>query len=221
LHLPIEQARVCRLDVAQNFIMMRPVIDYLSAFLTARYYKRTDIGDKGTVSFCNGLRKLLFYDKTRELEKHKQEIPDSFRGKNILRYECQFMRRIGKQFGRQIVTAENLYDEVFYRKPVKRWNAEYYLIQKVRSERALNMRGQREYLQSLALYGLQNIGGAEIALDLIKGARQRGEIGDKMSQRLKKLTIAIVQAREATEPPDGDFIRELDEKVGEAFRLAG
>jgi hypothetical protein len=199
--------------------MNRPVIDYLSAFLAARYYKRWDIADKGTVSFRNGMRELLFYDKTRELEKKKEEIPDLFRGKNILRYECQFMRRLGKQFGKDIVTAENLYDEIFYRKPVNKWNAEYFLIQKVQKERALSMKGQKEYLHSLAFFGLQNIGGADVALDLIKGARQRGEIGDKMRQRLRKLTVDIVQARAAaTEPPAGDCIEELDENIRQTLK---
>lgn len=81
------------------------------------------------------------------------------------------------------------------------------------------MTGQKEYLQSLAFYGLQNIGGIDVALDIIKGARLRGEIGKKTGQRLKKLTISIAQAKPATpgEPAAAeDCIQELDSKVRQA-----
>lgn len=217
LHLPIEQARVCRLDIAENFIMKRPVVDYLSTFLTARYYKRSDIADRGTVSFNNGLRMLCFYDKARELKrelkKNKQVIPDDFKGKNILRYECRFIKRLGNQFGKKIVTAENLYDEIFYSKPVKKWNEEYFLIQKITKKRALSMNGQKKYLESLAFYGLQNIGGADVALDLIKGAWQRGEIDKNKRGRLRKLTIHISQPIASIELPSDDCIQELDDKI--------
>ena len=217
LHLPVERARVCRFDVAQNFLMKRPVIEYLSALNGARYYKRSDFADRETVTFHNTQRSLCFYDKALELEKKKEGMPDYFKGKNILRYESRFQKRLGKQFGRRIVTVENLFDEIFYMKPIKKWSGEYFLIQKIRKERALCMKGQREYLESLAFYGLQNIGGVDVALDLIRGARERGEIGKKTGQRLRKLTFEIAQARAAgSEQPADDCIEELDNKVRQA-----
>ena len=215
LHLSIEEAKICRFDVAYNWSMKRPVIEYTSALLSAPYCKRSDFADRETVTFHNTMRSISIYDKAREVEKKKEAIPEFYQGKNILRYETSFKARLGKQFGKQIITVKDLTDEVFYMKPIKKWKELYFLIQKTRKERALCMTGQKEYLQSLAFYGLQNIGGVDVAIDLIRGARERGEIGKKTAQRLRGLTKEIAEARAAAliEQPADDCIHELDEKV--------
>jgi hypothetical protein len=217
LRIPIDEAQVSKFEMAQTFIMKRPAVDYLSAFIGAPFLKRTDFEDRETVSFKNTLRELQFYDKVNELIKKGQEVPEVFKGKNTLRYEARFNSRLGIQFNKKIVTVKDLTEEVFYMTAIDKWKDQYFLIQKIRKDRALNMTGQREYLQSLAFYGLQNIGGIDVALDLIKGARLRGEIGKKTGQRLKKLTLSIAQAKPATPETTGeDCIQELDSKVRQA-----
>lgn len=216
LQLPIAQAKVWRFDIANNFIMKKPPVDYLSCLLTAPHLKRFDFADRETINFKNSLRELSFYDKARELESRKKQLPDLFKGKNILRYEARYLSRIAKQFHRQAVFIKDLADEVFYMKAINGyWKEPYFLIQKVRKEMALNMKGQREYLKSVAFYGLQNIG-IDTAMDLIKGARLRGEIGDKTAQRLRKLTLEITQAERGQVMPPEDCIDELDTKVRQA-----
>jgi hypothetical protein len=215
LKLPIAEAQVWQIHLANNFIMRRPSIDYLTCMIAAPYYKRSDYADRETVNFKNTLRELCFYDKARELESKKKPLPDLFNGKNILRYEARFKKRLSKQFKRQSVYAKDLSDEIFYMTAIKRWKEEYFLISKTRKDKALDMTGQREYLQSLAFYGLQNIG-VDTAIDLIKGARLRGEIGKKTGMRLKKLTLSIAQAGGSqVKEPDG-CIQELDTKVRQA-----
>lgn len=217
LRIPIDEAQVWRFDMAHTFIMQRPASEYMSALVSAPYFKRTDFEDRQTVSFKNTLRELQFYDKVSELEEKGQNVPDIFKGKNTLRYEARFLRRLGNQFNKKTVTVKDLTEEIFYMQAVNKWKEQYFLIQKIRKDRALNMTGQKEYLQSLAFYGLQNIGGIDVALDLIKGARLRGEIGKKTGQRLKKLTLSIAQAKPATPgDPAEDCIQELDSKVRQA-----
>jgi hypothetical protein len=217
LKIPIDEAQVRRFDMAQTFIMKRPVSEYMSALVAAPFLKRTDFSDRETVSFKNTLRELQFYDKRLELEKKGQTVPDVFKGKNTLRYEARFLSRLGNQFNKKTVTVKDLTDEIFYMTAINKWKEQYFLIRKIRKDRALIMTGQREYLQSLAFYGLQNIGGIDIALDIIKGARLRGEIGKKTGQRLKKLTLEIAQAKPATTGEGAeDCIQELDTKVKQA-----
>jgi hypothetical protein len=216
LKLPIADAQVWQIHLANNFIMRRPPIDYLTCMIGAPYYKRSDYADRETVNFKNTLRELCFYDKARELENKRKPLPDLFKGKNVLRYEARFIKRLSRQFKRQEVHARDLSDEVFYMTAINRWKEEYFLIQKIRKDRALNMTGQKEYLQSLAFYGLQNIGGVDTAMDLIKGARLRGEIGKKTGQRLKKLTLSIAQAGGGQVNDPEECIPELDNKIRQA-----
>ena len=217
MHTPIKESRVCSFEIAQNMIMKTPVINYLSAFAWSRFLKRSDFSDRETITFHNQQRALCFYDKVKECKSKKQEIPDIFQGKNILRYECRFQRRLGNQFGKKDLILENLYDDIFYMKPINKWKDEYFLIQKIKRERAIAMTGQRDYLLSLAFYGLQNIGGVDVAMDLIREARQRNEIDKKMKQRLRNLTREIIEAKGVTVENDaGDCIQELDSKVMQA-----
>lgn len=216
LHLPIALAQIWRFDLANNFTMKRPAIDYLACFMAAPHYKRFDFADRATVNFKNGLRELSFYDKARELESKRKPIPDIFKGKNILRFESRLLKRIGKQFNRRSVYAKDLSDEIFYMRAINDyWKEPYFLINKIRKEMALNMKGQREYLKSVAFYGLQNIG-VDTAMDLIKSAHLRGEIGDKTAQRLRKLTLEITQAEKGQDKKPDDCIDELDAKVRQA-----
>jgi hypothetical protein len=213
LNLPIGEARVFRLDIGQNFIMQRPVVDYLSLLLAAPYHKRTDFSDRETVNFQNKLRILSFYDKAHELEARRQVMPGAFSGKRILRYEARYIKRIGNQFGRHAVYAKDLSDEIFYRKAIDKWKDQYFLIKKVRKDQALNMNGQRQFVQSLAYYGMETLGGAERVIDLISGARQRGEISKKTRQRLRKLVLEVAQGKGGIVGADRGCIEELDHKV--------
>jgi hypothetical protein len=219
LHLPVERAKVCRFDLAQNFIMQRPVSDYICRMTEARYFKRDDYSDRQSVLFKNSLNAIVLYDKLRQLEhcrRHgeKEPIPELFQGRNVLRIENRFLRRLGRQFDRQSVTVADLYEPIFYKTALTKYRDGYFLIQKTRKETALDMRNVKTYEQSLAFFGLQNIGGYEMARQIIQSAFQRGAIQKHTYYKLLKKTRALALLKNGRET--GDIIHELDEKVMQA-----
>jgi hypothetical protein len=214
LHLPISAAKVCRFDLAQNFIMQHPVKDYLSRMSQVRYFRKSEYSDRQSLLFENGLRAIAVYDKGRQLAKAHKEIPDLFKGKNVLRYEYRFMRRLGKQFKREQVIGADLYDEIFYKRALDKWEQSYFLIQKVRKGKAICMHDVKSFIKSLAFYGIENIGGVDVALDLVKGAKARGEIQKQTYYRLMDAIKEVAIQKEKSE--SSDIIEELDSKVRQA-----
>ncbi len=217
LGLPMGEASLYRLDVAQNFIMKNPLQDYYSQLGEARYYKRSEFADRQSIQYVNGRRALIFYDKNAELEKKKVAVPELFKGRNVLRYEARFLHKLGEQFDRlPPVKASALGDEIFYIKALDKWCDEYFLIQKIARERALNMTNAKELERSLAFYGLMSIGGQDVALDLVRSAKSKGELSKMQFQRLRAKVKEIAGISLKSGAPEAEAIHELDEKVRQA-----
>ena len=214
LSLPMEQARVYRLDLAANLIMKKAVVIYLPQLVSAPRLKRSEIADRQTLNFTNRQKTLCLYDKVQELRAKREPLPDIFTGRNVLRYENRLLRRLAAQFKRGEVRASDLSNEVFYIQALDKWKGDYFLIQKIRREQILNMESVKALEKALAFYGLQVIGGQETALDLIRAEREQGRI-DKMQyhrlrEKIKELSVAHCRAEES------DDISELDDKVRQA-----
>jgi hypothetical protein len=217
LKFPCGEAQVRRIDVASTLLMQNPVIDYMSTLSSVPRCPRSDFHDRQTLSFKNYQKEIVVYDKVQQLIDKRQVVPEMFKGKNALRYEARFTSRLPAQFKKAIITAADLSEEVFYMETVKKWREQYFIIHKVAKERAFDMTGQKEYLRSLAFYGLKNIG-VDVALDILRGEPQNSEADRKRVQRLKALTLEIAEAK-----PEGlnrstaeECIYELDQKVRQA-----
>ena len=134
LALSIHRAKVWRIDLAENFILNRPVREYLSLLGDIRHFKRFPYENEG-LRYKNGVRQMVFYDKVKEYRDKKQsaQIPEVFQGRKVLRYELRFMRRLKQQFGSEI-KALDLYNENFYIGIVNRWQSAYSSIRKLTSK---------------------------------------------------------------------------------------
>jgi len=210
LHLPVGEAKVGRLDVAQNLIMRAPVGEYLACLESAPYCKRSDVADRETVYFQSAQKCLAFYDKARQLTRAKAKVPDVFTGRNVLRFEARFLKRIGRQFDKKELRAAELYVDSFYVQVHKRYGQEYSLIQKVRRKVALQMQDGRKLIDSIAAWHLQEPGELDRVIDLVRSSKEKGDI-DKVQcwrhiQKLKALACAKVGDVD-------DRIDELDSKV--------
>src|SRR5271157_4804561 len=72
LHLPMNQAKVSRLDIAENIMIEKPVIAYLPQFVSAPYLNKDSYCNGEGVLFKNRQKALAFYDKPKEIsDKHK------------------------------------------------------------------------------------------------------------------------------------------------------
>jgi hypothetical protein len=214
LGLPMASAMVHRIDVGANLVMKYPLASYMPLLGDAPYMKKSFWADRQTVQYSNKRRVMVFYDKLADMERLKESIPEPVQGKNLLRVELRLLKKSAKQLGKNQITGADLYNELFYIKPIDKFNEQYFLIQKLRKETAISMKGQKEFLYSLAFWGLQSLGGQDTALGLLKAEKEKGNLSKMQMSRLKAKLKEIATMRLA----DGGAgeIMELDSKIRQA-----
>ena len=132
LHIDMSQGSISRLDFGTNLILDRPFNEYIP-FLgdlpnhTSHWFGS---GKNRTRSFSNGRREIRFYDKIREVKKKGHKIPDAWLGHNVCRYEVSF-RHPAKDFHKQPITANMLYENNFFLMALERWKELYFKIHKI------------------------------------------------------------------------------------------
>nr|WP_321408082.1 phage/plasmid replication protein [uncultured Carboxylicivirga sp.] len=216
LHLPFNLANVTRIDLAQNMIMQYEEHLYYPYLGTAPYYNRLE--QNNGLYYQNNKRTKLFYGKVHEQKIKKKQIPELYRGKNVLRFELRFIERLREQLKQPQITAELLYNESFYINLVKRWRDEYLSIQKINSKlRNMKPTGStKELIEHMALIQLLEHGQPHV-LAIIKEWQEQKLITKKQAQdhrnKIKKL------ASQKADDKGNELINELTRKVKEAARF--
>jgi len=218
LHLPMGKAVVTRMDIAQNFIVKHPPQVYLNHLGALRYANRLQ-EPSGLYYSLNGGR-LCFYDKNKEQKSKREEIPDLYNGRNVLRYERRYTQRIAAKFGVAEVTGAMLYDEAFYIEALNRWKADYQAIQKI-NDITLNFQAMKtkQELYKMGILSLTEQAGGQVEMiNQINEAQQRGELTKKQAYDLRVAVNEACQLKEGLTAPN-EAIQELDKKVAEAVRF--
>ena len=220
LHLPMDKASVTRMDVAQNFIMKHPVAVYLNHLGVLRNTERLE-EPSGLYYRFNKKDRLCLYDKNREQRDKGGTIPDLYLGKNVLRCERRFIKRIATKFGATEVTGARLYNEAFYIQVLNAWKDDYQAIQKINDIDTIDFQSVKTVTQLNKFcirIAVQEAGGLIQVLNQIKEAQLRGKIDKVQACRLK---TAINNACQETggQTAKNEAIKELDKKVAEAVRL--
>jgi len=128
LKVPVLKAEVRRIDFSTNFILPE-IPNYYYGYLldaprTKRELKNTSL------YFTNKSKQLLFYDKIEWAKKENPDIPISWVGKNILRYEYRFFRDSIKKLSSKKVLLGDLIKPDIYIQILDKWQTEYFKIQK-------------------------------------------------------------------------------------------
>ena len=165
LGLDVSNFDVWRVDIGATFLMNHPVCNYLAYIESCSRYKLEKFSTE-TRQFVNGLRKIIFYDKVKEvLKKEPKEIIENLKSNgfsetdNYFRYELQIKRRTKKTFGLTEFKARHLYDEKIYIKMIELWKREFFKVKKKREIMDFQSDGQikpRDLKESLASIGLEN-----------------------------------------------------------------
>lgn len=216
LCLPIDRAKVTRIDFAQNFLMRYEPEAYYPYLGECQYYKR--LSQPKAVYWSNGNRTKLMYNKVAEAKKKGVVLPDVWSGQNVLRYEMRYTRRLPKNLQQHEITASTLQDEKFYMALVKRWIAEYEAIHKLNQINLdyTEMNSPKDFMKQMALMQIRQIGQHK-AMDLVEDMRAKGAF-DKPEyySRLKREIRELCKTPELT--TSTDLITELDKKVSAAKR---
>lgn len=211
LYLPIEKAKVNRLDIATHFMMKHRANEYFSLLGDKPYFQRVQ-ATGNTLYYNTKLKKLVFYDKIKEAKNF--EIPSIYKNENLLRYELRHTGRLTKHFNMYEVKALNLYEETFYINLIDKWVKEYFAIKKNRKLTIKNMDKIRTVKDAeniifgimLNKHGLSNIN------EIIKDMKLSKVYPDpKYYSRLKGKLEKLAKLPEITEK--SELINELDKHV--------
>jgi hypothetical protein len=211
LHLPMIEAIIRRIDLAQSFIVNYPTELYYPYLGESSYFER--LIQPQSLYYNNGLRVKLFYNKIAEVKKKRLLIPEIWQNKNVLRYELRYISRLPQQLYVNKVLAKTLYEEQFYINQIDRWHSEYEAINKL-NQTNLNlnrMKKPKDFINQMAALYINSIGQNE-AFKLVEQMKanncfEHKEYYSRVKQDIKKLSKSM-ECEEKNE-----LITELSKKI--------
>jgi hypothetical protein len=218
LHLPVERAKVTRIDIAQNLMMRYPVDVYLHHL--GELKSSTRLLEPNGLYYSQRMGRLAFYNKVKEVRTHHEKIPELYQHGHCLRYEQRYTSRLPNQLGVPEVAASLLYDEAFYSMILQRWKDTYFAINKI-NDTQINisaMKTKQQLYKMGVLSLIERAGGVTQMLQQISEAQATGKITKKQAYDLR---VAVNDAAKC----DGNIttpnkaILELDEKVKQAVKF--
>lgn len=211
LLLPISQAKVNRIDFAQNFLMDFEPEAYYSFLGDCQYYQRQPLSQ--SLYYSNTLRQKLFYNKIAEGKAKGLSLPDVWNGQKVLRYEMRFTSRLPKQFNQSEITPSSLTDEKFYMAIFDKWLAEYEAINKLHSINfnLSDMNSPKDFWKQINLMAVNMIGQDKIMQEIENLRHQKAFDKPEYYSRLKKEIKELCKTPEMT--ASSDLVAELDKKI--------
>lgn len=215
LHLPMNLAAVTRLDVGTNFITKHPAEVYYNHLGVLSWAKR--LVEPSGLYYNKRDEKLCFYDKIKEQRSRRETIPDTYKGKNVLRYEQRYTGHLSRVLKVPPIKGASLYDEEFYHLIVTRWRDTYFRINKINNSNInLNSMGTSRDFDRLCRLAMMERAGGELALiDQINELRKKGVITSKQAHDIRqKIKRAASLKGEIVTPNEN--IQELDRLIKES-----
>jgi len=211
LYLPIQVAKVNRIDFAQNFLMDYEPEVYYNFLGECQFYNRQP--QSKSLYYTNGLRQKLFYNKIAEGKAKGLSVPDVWKGQNVLRYEMRFTSRLPKQFNQAEISSSSLSEEKFYMTIFDKWQTEYEAINKINNINfnLSDMNSPKDFWKQVNLMAINMIGQDKIMQEIENLRHQKAFDKPEYYSRLKK------EVKELCKTPDltstSDLVAELDKKI--------
>lgn len=218
LHVPMDKAKVTRLDIGQNFVLRYPVEVYLRHLGSLKWTNR--LPQPRGLYYTGTCLQLVFYDKVKEQKRDGCKIPELYEGKNVLRYEIRFEHRLPKTLNVPKVEGGTLYDETFYISLVQMWHDYYKDIKKI-NDIDLNfgiMKGRKQLYRAGVLTLIEQRGGQLEFIEQINEAAKRHELTRKQAMDLRRAVNEVCKEKSDIVKPNTN-IEELNKKVEEATKF--
>jgi len=219
LHLPIDKAKVTRVDAAGNLSLNHKPPIYYPLMGICRYYKRWT--RENSLYYECPRKVLTFYDKIAEIKSASGGISQSLLGQNVLRYEMRLRQRLCQQLKINEINAGLLYNDDFFRMIVNQWAKEYSGISKLNCIsqnffNAMEIVTRKDLMEVFALMTIGASGNPSIIHDAIDNLYESGKIKNRTEKsRMKKDVNNLLLKANLHEK--NELIEELDKKI-ELFR---
>lgn len=215
LHIQVSEADVTGIEFGANYLMKRPVAEYLSKLGTMPRFDRLQL-KKNSIRYEGKGKEhpkvFAFYDKILEAEENRMEHPEDL--KNLLRYEIRLNKRLPYQLSVPKVKASTLTEPDFYRQMIKYYQDSYFSISKLNQVKTDVMSEIKTPTDAYDVFVARLISQTDQSkiegfLDELK---QAGVFTDRKNYSRVKAKIQEVAHKSKITISD-DLIRELDDEI--------
>ena len=222
LSLPMDKAKVTRIDFGASMIVKNPVNTYLNHLGTLRYFERCPHPHTLYYALNSDKKRLCFYDKVEESRMRRESISENYRNSNILRYEQRFKAIPHKFMGLNRLTGEGLFREENLNILINQWLKAYENINKINN---ISMDIQKVKTPTLLkdagiVAFCNNLGGELSAYNWVDEQRKSKRITNKQAFDLRRVIKRAFSAGSDFTKPN-EAIEELNNtisKQGEYLR---
>lgn len=213
LHLPIDKAKITRLDISTNLVVAHRPETYFPYLGESRYCQR--LTQPSAVYWQNGIKTKLVYNKIEEAKSKKVAIPESIKDQNLFRFEMRYTKRVNQSLKRPDIRANLLADERFYIQLVNSWVDEYNAIDKYHQIKLdkTKMKTPKDFFYQMAMKQIQSMG-QNSAIEYVEELRAENvfpkpEYYSRIKREIKDMFS------KADESYSTDLIDELNKKVNQ------
>jgi len=205
----LKETEIKSLEIGATIPVKRPVALYLEQFNRATRNKKIDYWGATLETVINKTEKRSFqgYDKGIEARKN---IPDIFKGDNLLRLELKYKKNIKKYLGQ--LSLWDLAEKEVYSKLVNNWKETYFSIPKKNDSvldisNGINPKGLKDLLASYALntYGYDNY------INFVNSLESTDKLKRVQAGRARTEAKSLLENIKVSET--NDLMYELDSRV--------
>lgn len=215
LQLPLEYAKLSRLDICHDLVMLHKPELYLRHCGEDRYLKRYPQPDSLLYRNQSNIRQFLMYDKLKEAKQKGNPIPERYIGKQVLRLEYRFMKSLKKSLKYPISNLNQIANPDFLKSMESKWKAMYHSINKNRSYdlNIQSIHSPKDLTRELIIQGINHIGGEANLFQLVDELKRKGNFSDRVYPSRAKRMLKNYLKMKSSDSYDNDLIIELDQKV--------
>ena len=217
LHIPLEHAKVLRLDVGANIEVTNPVEMYLPYLgVLPKFQRETRTARNLYYHGGGGTQVMEFYDKLADLKVKDPTLYLEYANKNIVRYELRYLYRVSTRF-KQPVTGALLYEPNFYNGIVDRWGQIYTDIQKnkiINPIGEMKATGTKAHFNDVLLINFINAkGGLQMFDEWIRTGQAEGYITKQRAYQIRTRVKKMLENKALLS--ECELIDELTKKIAD------
>lgn len=218
LHIQAKEGVVTSLEFGANYLMKKPVPDYLLRLGSMQRLERVQLSPNSIRYEGKGKknpkpRVFAFYDKLAETAANGMECPNGL--ENLLRFEIRLNGRLPYQLSVPEIKASTLTDMQFYRMMVEYYINSYFSIPKLNQIKTDDMSDIiKNVTDGVDVYFARKLcqGGLDDLGEYINELKKAGVFSDrKYYSRVKSKILEI--ATKANITISDELIKELDDEV--------
>lgn len=178
LSLNVDTARIVRLDFGFNLPLVPAEVTAAVVHPSRRYAR---VVHRGNLTYYNARRSVVLYDKGRELKEKGLTLPDGI-PPHLLRVEVQLKKAVKPQM-REPVYGRSLGDPEFHARMLRHWDRETTAFRFLRRVGELSLGSWTAVRDSLAVCGIESLGGLGAVLHQLEWQRESGLWGGPSGEK--------------------------------------